>query len=180
MTSVAPVLFADGDFFIRPIQVADNAVVAGIIRSVMPEFGAGGPGFSLHDAEVSTMCETYSQPRSAYFVVCRRAPDGSGADTVVGGGGVAALQGYPAEQGVCELRKMHFLKDGRGKGMGQLLVSHLIGVARELGFKTMYLETLNTMSAAIHVYEKLGFRQVCAQMGGTGHFSCDRFYTLEL
>lgn len=29
---------------IRPIEITDNAAVAAIIRSVMPEFGADGPG----------------------------------------------------------------------------------------------------------------------------------------
>ena len=32
------------DFMIRPIQAADDAVMAQIIRIVMPEFGAGGDG----------------------------------------------------------------------------------------------------------------------------------------
>ncbi|HZX71850.1 MAG TPA: GNAT family N-acetyltransferase, partial [Rhodanobacter sp.] len=37
-------------FLIRPITPADNPVMAAIIRAVMPEFGADGPGFAIHDA----------------------------------------------------------------------------------------------------------------------------------
>src|SRR5665213_2737281 len=50
-------------FHIRPIEPRDNVAMAAIIRSVMPEFGADGPGFAIHDAEVDTMYEAYAQPR---------------------------------------------------------------------------------------------------------------------
>ena len=72
-------------FHIRPIEPRDNTAMAAIIRSVMPEFGADGPGFAIHDAEVNTMYEAYAQPRSSYFVVER---DGM----VIGGGGIAPLE----------------------------------------------------------------------------------------
>ena len=58
-------------FLIRPITVSDDAAMAAIIRRVMPEFGADGPGFAIHDAEVDRMCEAYAQLHSAYFVVER-------------------------------------------------------------------------------------------------------------
>src|SRR5262245_10481506 len=60
-------------FEIRPITPADNTAVAAIIRGVMPEFGAGGPGFAIHDPEVSAMAEAYTGPRAAYFVITRNA-----------------------------------------------------------------------------------------------------------
>ena len=56
-------------FTIRPILPTDDAAVAAIIRTVMPEFGANGPGFAIHDPEVDWMSRAYSGPRSAYFVV---------------------------------------------------------------------------------------------------------------
>lgn len=72
-------------FLIRPIEPRDDADVAAIIRAVMPEFGADGPGFAIHDAEVEAMHAAYARPRSAYFVV-----EVNG--RVVGGGGVAPLE----------------------------------------------------------------------------------------
>jgi len=57
---------------IRPIEPRDDAAVARVIRTVMPEFGADGPGFAIHDAEVDAMHAAYSQPRSAYFVAVAR------------------------------------------------------------------------------------------------------------
>lgn len=159
------------DVSIRPIQPRDNAAVARIIRTVMPEFGADGPGFAIHDAEVDSMYESYARPRSAYFVVER---DGE----VIGGGGIAPLEGGDAD--VCELRKMYFLPEARGIGAGSAMMLRCLDAAREHGFRRCYLETLTGMDAAQALYRRHGFQAICAPMGGTGHFSCDQFYLRDL
>jgi putative acetyltransferase len=156
----------------RPIRSEDDAAVASVIRTVMPEFGADGPGFAIHDPEVDHMAEAYGAPGAAFFVVV------DGADRVIGGGGVAKLEG--AEAGTCELRKMYFLPEARGTGTGERLLRHLIEVARNLGYKTMYLETLTGMDAAQKLYAKVGFKPLCKPMGVTGHTSCDRWFAMEL
>ena len=159
------------DFQIRPIEPRDNAAITRIIRTVMPEFGADGPGFAIHDAEVGGMYEAYARPRSAYFVVER---DG----IVLGGGGVAPLEGGEAD--VCELRKMYFLPEARGIGAGSAMMQRCLDTARALGFKRCYLETLTGMDAAQTLYRRHGFSTLHAPMGGTGHFSCDKFFIREL
>jgi putative acetyltransferase len=156
---------------IRPIEPRDSAAIAAIIRTVMPEFGADGPGFAIHDPEVSDMHAAYTRPRSAYFVVER---DGA----VVGGGGVAPLEGGEAD--VCELRKMYFLPAARGIGAGNAMLLRCLETARDLGFKRCYIETLTGMDAAQALYQKHGFTPLCAPLGGTGHFGCDRFFIRDL
>ena len=156
---------------IRPIEPRDDAAVAAIIRTVMPEFGACGEGFAINDAEVDTMCESYSQPRCAYFVVDL---DGR----VLGGGGVAPLAGGDPE--LCELRKMYFLPELRGLGAGRDLIEQCLSTARELGFKRCYLETLENMYAARALYEKVGFEPIDCPLGDTGHYGCDAFYIRDL
>ncbi|NJM24533.1 MAG: GNAT family N-acetyltransferase [Bacteroidia bacterium] len=137
----------------------------------MPEFGAGGQGFAIHDNEVDRMYEAYRQPRCAYLV-CEH--DGQ----VLGGGGVAPLQdGNPD---TCELKKMYFLPQARGKGLGQTLLSHCLLAARDFGFTSCYLETFNTMVQAMKLYERNGFKRIPGPMGNTGHFACDVFYRLTL
>jgi len=37
----------------------------------MPEFGASGTGFAIHDAEVNDMATAYAQTGAPYFVVER-------------------------------------------------------------------------------------------------------------
>ncbi len=156
----------------RSIQPQDDTAVAAIIRQVMPEFGADGPGFALHDPEVDHMSAAYAIPGAAYFVVV----DEGG--KVVGGAGVAALDG--GEAGVCELRKMYFLPEARGKGLGETLLRHGLTVAESLGYRTCYLETLTGMDQAIRLYTKVGFKPLCAPLGRTGHGGCDHWFALEL
>lgn len=156
---------------IRPITTSDNAAVANIIRTVMPEFGANKPGFAIHDPEVDNIYAAFNEPRCAYFV-CEL--DGK----VVGGGGVAPLLG--GDKNTCELKKMYFLKEGRGKGLGRKLVERCLQAANEIGFEYCYLETFNTMKEAMVLYGKVGFEKIPGPLGSTGHFACDTFYRIKL
>lgn len=165
-------LRAQAEFRIRRIETRDDPEVARIIRTVMPEFRAGGPGFAIHDAEVSDMHRAYTGERSGYFVLSR------GGDRIVGGGGFGHLQAGSAE--VCELRKMYLLPDARGFGMGKRLLQHILDAARESGYKTCYLETLESMTQARRLYENCGFQRLSKPMGRTGHFGCNAWYSLKL
>ena len=156
---------------IRPIEARDDARMAQIIRTVMPEFGASGAGFAINDPEVDWMSRAYSQPRCAYWVVER---DG----VVEGGGGVAPLEGGDAD--TCELRKMYFLSSLRGLGAGAEVMRLALDAARTFGFKRCYIETLTGMNAAMRLYERNGFRRIDAPLGATGHGGCDIFYIMEL
>ncbi len=158
-------------FTIRPIEQRDDATIARIIRAVMPEFGADGPGFAIHDAEVDTMSTAYSRPRSAYFVI-----EADGA--VQGGAGIAPLDGGDAD--VCELRKMYFLESLRGRGAGRAAIDRCLEAARAFGFKRCYIETLTGMDAAQRLYLANGFERISCAMGGTGHHGCDRYYIRTL
>jgi putative acetyltransferase len=159
------------DFLIRPIRPEDDAAMATIIRTVMPEFGAVGDGFAINDPEVDWMAKAYAAPRSSYFVVER---DGA----VAGGGGVAPLVG--GDEDVCELRKMYFLPSLRGLGAGAALMAACLDAARAHGFRRCYLETLRGMSAAQKLYEKSGFRRIDHSLGATGHGGCNTFFLREL
>ena len=160
---------------IRPIQPTDDPGVARLIRTVMPEFGADGPGFAIHDAEVDSMSRAYRLPRTAYFVLTPEAGEGQ---TILGGAGVAPLEG--TDGAICELRKMYFLPRARGQGFGQKMMDHCLAAARRLGFQRCYLETLEGMKQAQALYERNGFQPLPGPLGSTGHFSCDRFYVREL
>lgn len=158
-------------FLIRPIAPGDDVAVAAVTRAVMPEFGASGPGFAIHDPEVAGMHAAYARPRHAYFVVER-------GGVVLGGGGVAPLEG--GDQGTCELRKMYFMPALRGLGAGRALIEACLGAARSAGFRRCYLETLGGMDAAQRLYERSGFTRIPGPLGATGHFGCNRFYLRDL
>ena len=156
---------------IRPIRARDDAAIASIIRTVMPEFGAVGCGFAINDPEVDWMSRAYAQPRSAYFVVEQ---DG----VVLGGGGVAPLDGGDAD--TCELRQMYFLPRARGHGAGAALMERCLDSARDAGFRRCYIETLGGMEAAMKLYERSGFARIAAPLGATGHGGCNTFYLRAL
>jgi putative acetyltransferase len=156
---------------IRPIGPGDREAVAAIIRAVMPEFGASGPGFAINDPEVSDIPSAYAKPRSAFFVVVDE-------DRVVGGGGVAPLEG--GDGSTCELKKMYFLPEARGRGMGAALLTRCLEAARDLGYRRVYLETLGSMTSAQTLYRKFGFEKLCKPEGATGHFGCDTWYAKVL
>jgi putative acetyltransferase len=158
-------------YAIRPIEARDDAAMAAIIRTVMPEFGASGCGFAINDPEVDWMSRAYSQPRSAYFVVDE-------AGIVLGGGGVAPLEG--GDPAVCELRKMYFLPQARGRGAGAAMMARCLDAARTFGFRECYLETLSGMDAAMKLYERSGFRRIDGPRGDTGHGGCNTFYLRAL
>ncbi len=156
---------------IRPIRPSDDPRVTRIIRDVMTEFGATGPGYSFVDPEVEAMSQAYPGDGAHYFVAVE-------AGRLLGGAGVAPLEGGTPKQ--CELRKMYVVTEGRGKGIGKALLEACLEAATEFGYRTCYLETLDHMSQAQKLYESFGFERLEAALGQTGHTGCNRFYAKTL
>jgi putative acetyltransferase len=156
---------------IRKITADDNVQVKQIIKNVMPEFGAGGKGFAIHDNEVENMYDAYSIPRAVYFVIEHEGK-------VIGGGGIAPLEGGDKE--TCELKKMYFLLEARSKGWGELILNKCLDEAKSFEYKQCYLETFNTMQGAMKLYQRMGFQKIDGPLGNTGHFACDIFYLKKL
>ena len=156
---------------IRPIRRGDDPFIAKIIRQTMTEYGAVGAGFSIQDKEVDTMFDSYNTNRSAYFVIeCNR--------QILGGGGIAPLIG--AEPHICELKKMYFLPELRGFGLGKKILNLCLTRAKELGYTHCYLETLKRMQEANRLYQKSGFKLLTSHLGNTGHHKCDAWYLKDL
>lgn len=63
-----------------------------------------------------------------------------------------------ARTGACEMKRLYVRSDFRAAGAGRLLVTEIIGRARSRGFDTLCLDTLPAMTAAIRLYQDLGFR----------------------
>ncbi|MFG6077666.1 GNAT family N-acetyltransferase [Erwinia sp. OPT-41] len=156
---------SSADIRVRLIQPADNPHIAHVIRQVSAEFGlTADKGFTVADPNLDQLCELYRQPNSAYWVI---ELDGK----IMGGGGVAPLQGSEAD--VCELQKMYFMPELRGLGVAKALALRAMEHARELGFKRCYLETTASLTRAVRLYEYLGFQHIDGPMGNTGHVDCE-------
>jgi putative acetyltransferase len=156
---------------IRFIQPEDDVQVATIIRQVMTEFGCVGDGYSISDPEVDQMFLSYQGDTAAFFVIELN-------EKVLGCGGFGPLVGAPEH--TCELKKMYFLPELRGLGMGKKMLDKCIATATEYGYHHMYLETVDRMTAANGLYRRRGFHALDGPEGATGHSSCDAFYRLDL
>lgn len=64
------------------------------------------------------------------------------------------------DNGLIELKRMYSRPFARGNGLGAAMVSHLSGVARDLGRNRVVLETGPAQPEAIHVYRKAGFSDI--------------------
>jgi len=148
---------------IREIQQKDNKAIANVIRTVFISDDYPKTGTAFEDPQLNQMFETYQQPNSIYFVV-------ESSNQIVGGAGVSPLQN--SDENICELQKMYFLEEARGKGLGFQMIQKCLEKAKEFGFEKCYLETLPEMKNAQKLYQKVGFQYIDSPLGETGHSSC--------
>ncbi|WNM19025.1 GNAT family N-acetyltransferase [Flavobacterium capsici] len=148
---------------IREIQSKDNQQIAAVIREVFINDNYPKTGTAFADKQLDFMFETYDKEKAIYFVIEN---DGR----IIGGAGISQLDN--ADSNICELQKMYFLNEARGKGLGFKIIQMCLEKAKEFGFEKCYLETLPEMKTAQHLYQKSGFEYIDAPMGNTCHTSC--------
>jgi putative acetyltransferase len=161
----------DQNVILRRIEKRDNAEIAEVIRRVFREFGIDRPGTVYYDPTTDDLFTLFSTPGSDYRIAEKEG-------RIVGGCGLYPTPGLP--DGCAELVKLYLLPELRGMGVGRLLMQKTFEVARELGYKQLYLESMPELSRAIGIYEKSGFRFLPARMGNSGHFNCEIWMIKDL
>ncbi|NNF18869.1 MAG: GNAT family N-acetyltransferase [Flavobacteriaceae bacterium] len=156
---------------IREIRAADNEALAVIIRSVLIAHNVPATGSTMADESLDNLYQFYSQDRSVYLVL---EIDGQ----IMGGSGIAQLQ--DGKESVCELQKMYFSPEARGRGLGGSMLTKCLEYAQSFGYKTCYLETMPQMKTALAMYEKHGFNYLQGPMGNTGHGKCKVWMSMNL
>jgi len=159
------------EIIIREIEARDNVAVANLIRDVLLELGAPKVGTAYEDKSLAILSEVYNKEKAVYFVI---EIDGK----VRGGAGISQLE--KSNENICELQKMYFLPEARGKGLGARMISKCIETAKKLGYEKCYLETLPYMKSAVKLYQKSGFTVLDAPLGNTGHYNCSEWMIKEL
>lgn len=149
-------------YHIRQIESQDNEQVAGLIRDVLVEMGVPKIGTAYEDKSLDNMTAEYQGGHKKYFIVEENGK-------IIGGSGIAPLIGEPE---ICELQKMYFLPEARGRGIGAEMMKICLHFGKEAGYKKCYLETFPYMQHARKLYERTGFTSLNKAMGETGHYNC--------
>lgn len=93
--------------------------------------------------------------------------------------GVGALKQLDGRH--AELKSMHTAQAARGRGIGRAMVDHLVGIARDRGFRRVSIETgsMPAFAPARSLYANAGFRP-CGPFGGYRPSRNSTFMTLSL
>lgn len=132
---------------LRPAANADAGRIARLVFDVLAEYSLQ-PDPDGTDADLRDIEQSYLQNGGTFFVL--ELSD----RTIIGSYGL-----YRIDHQTCELRKMYVHKDYRGRRLGKRLMNHALTRARELGFKTMTLETAAILKEAIALYKANGFKE---------------------
>jgi putative acetyltransferase len=155
----------------RKVRKEDNEALARMIRQVFEEHDAPTSGTVYSDP---TTDDLYTLFRSGGSVLWVAEVDGMPAGCC----GVYPTEGL--EKGCAELVKYYLSAKVRGQGIGRQLMEMCIRSARELGYQSLYLESMPHFSKAVRIYEKLGFRELAQPLGNSGHTTCSIWMLLEL
>lgn len=152
---------------IRKMLPKDNAAMALLVRGNLKAHGLDIPGTVYFDPCVDDLCAAYSEhEKQGYYVLV------DADDTVLGGIGFEETAVFPC---CAELQKLYLADAVKGQGLGYVLVDFIEERMREAGFTASYLETHHNLQAAIHIYEKRGYRQI-DRPAAVVHGAMDHFY----
>ena len=154
----------------REMTEADNAAVAALVRDNLKQFGLDIPGTVYFDEGLDHLSDFYGNEERRYFVI----EDENG--IVIGGIGYA---GFELMKDTAELQKLYLADTAKGSGLGYELIGFIEDKMREAGYKQSYLETHDNLQAAIHIYEKCGYKEI-ERPKEVVHSAMNRFFVKAL
>lgn len=155
----------------RIIEPKDNLILANIIRDNLKANKLDIPGTVYFDENLNNLSDFYlASPQRAYYI----ALDDN--DNIIGGIGLAEL-GFMDD--TAELQKLYLTDAVKGQGLSYELIELVEETALNKGYKRIYLETHTNLKAAIHLYEKCGYKLI-EKPKEVVHSSMNRFYLKEL
>jgi putative acetyltransferase len=130
---------------------ADTPALIDRARALFEEY-AQSLGFDLcfqnFDEELKNLPGDYAPPSGCLYL--------AEVDEKVGG----CVAVRPLENGICEMKRLYVQPTYRGGKIGRRLAQAIIDEARRIGYVRMRLDAIRTMTAAIALYDSLGFKEI--------------------
>ncbi|HEY0320430.1 MAG TPA: GNAT family N-acetyltransferase [Pyrinomonadaceae bacterium] len=153
------------DVTIRAATNRDIEKITALVYDALREHGLP-PDPEWTDADLKDIEENYLKIGGTFEVI-----------EDVAGNLVGTVGLYPMDAETCELRKMYFAPQVRGRGLGLYILERAVNRARERGFKKMTLETSSRLEKAVKLYTRFGFQPYEKQHRS---IRSDQAYFLEL
>lgn len=161
----------NNELIIRSALKEDEPHLASIVRATFIEFDAPREGTVYSDPTTDHLFDLFNRSDAQLWVAVLNSE-------VVGCCGIYPTQGLPDK--VAELVKFYLTTSARGSGVGKALMHKSISSAKELGYEKLYLESMPQFSNAVNFYKRLGFIELTAPMGNSGHTSCSIWMMLSI
>jgi GNAT superfamily N-acetyltransferase len=136
---------------IEAAQIDDLPAIRALYREYESEIGID-LCFQGFEKELANLPGKYAPPRGRLLIA--RLGDKAF--------GCIALRPMPGDDSTCEMKRLFIRRAFRGIGLGRRLVECLLEEARSAGYRTMRLDTLASMTDALALYRRLGFREIPA------------------
>jgi putative acetyltransferase len=124
-----------------------------LVRKLFEEYAASldiDLCFQDFERELETLPGGYAEPEGTIIVA------------FAGGEPAGCVALRRIESGTCEMKRLYVRPAHRGKGIGRDLAAAVIERAREIGYATLKLDTLQSMTEANALYLSLGFKECAA------------------
>jgi ribosomal protein S18 acetylase RimI-like enzyme len=133
---------------IRPARFPEDLET---VRTLFREYAAGigvDIGYQGFEQELAELPGKYQPPAGRLLIA-------SGDSGIQGCVALRPLAGRD-----CEMKRLYVRATARGDALGRRLAERLCSEARDAGYARICLDTLSTMTAAVRLYESLGFRDI--------------------
>jgi ribosomal protein S18 acetylase RimI-like enzyme len=133
------------------IRPADLAYDLPVVRQLFREYSESldiDLCFQNFEAELASLPGKYAPPEGRLLLAWD-------ANEVMG---CVALR--PIDSASCEMKRLYIKPQARGQHLGRRLAEQICREAKVAGYRSICLDTLPTMTAALRIYEALGFKQI--------------------